>query len=355
MEYDLALALRDLYTGVGANQSRVWTTRTFFGSGAPVDSINQVPDLPPIADRTFLEDALIDEVVPVSDLETPLDSLVFDLSSTNPALFPVDSVQAVFRGGAWHLVGSPAPNQSGTASVTVRVTDAAGATSSVTFLVTVLPVNDAPVLAPLSDVTRFPGNGVTTLSLPVDASDIEQSPDTLQLSVTTDNPALFIPGGLRIVAAAPGESLGTLTIVQAAGATGTATITVTVMDTEGLFVTRSFVLTVLAPPTGEIVGSVFHDRGEDGLRDAPLGGDAGDLGLESIQVYVDANNNGARDAGEALVSTDANGNFRFTGVALGSHLVRVLPGAGFSQTAPLANAGVSVIVTTMCRATRCSA
>jgi hypothetical protein len=345
MEYGVGLALRDLYTGVGANESRVWTTRTFFGSGAPNDSINQPPALEDPDPRTELEDTVVDEVVPVADLETPLADLVFTITTDNPTLFPDGSLTIVFVGGEWRLRGGPAANLSGSANVTVSVTDQAGATATRVVPVTILPVNDAPVLATLSDVTRFPGNGITTLSLPVDASDIEQSPDTLQLSVTTDNPALFIPGGLRIVAAAPGESLGTLTIVQAAGAIGTATITVTVTDADGLSTSQSFVLTVLAPLTGEIVGTVFQDRGRDGLRDAPLNGDIGDPGLAGVQVYADVNDNGIRDDGEALVTTDANGNYRFTGVSLGTHLVRVLPGTGFSQTSPLANEGVTVIVT----------
>ncbi len=85
-------------------------------------------------------------------------------------------------------------------------------------------------------------------------------------------------------------------------------------------------------PTPEpfaIEGTVFYDVDADGARGS------GETGLEGFVVFLDQNRNDVLDAGEAQTSTDANGAFRFDGLAADqAHTVsQVLPRA-WTNTAP---------------------
>lgn len=58
-------------------------------------------------------------------------------------------------------------------------------------------------------------------------------------------------------------------------------------------------------------------------------------------VFLDANGNTVRDAGEVFTTTDALGNYAFTGLAAGTYSVRFDPPSGWKATAP-AGGGYSV-------------
>jgi hypothetical protein len=107
------------------------------------------------------------------------------------------------------------------------------------------------------------------------------------------------------------------------------------------------VVSPLTPPVETAVPAVdergvfltFRYRRASGLHFAPLGGAPGaGSGEISGIVYLDANNNGQPDAGEAgapnvtvvldgrfSIQTDANGRFDFPVVATGHHVITVIP------------------------------
>ncbi len=63
-------------------------------------------------------------------------------------------------------------------------------------------------------------------------------------------------------------------------------------------------------------------------------------GLNYVQVFIDANNNGVLDAGETFTYTDTNGNYSFGNLATGlgdfsSYNVRVVTGDDWSTTTPV--------------------
>jgi hypothetical protein len=88
---------------------------------------------------------------------------------------------------------------------------------------------------------------------------------------------------------------------------------------------------------GTVRGLVFSDSNGDGARSK------GEAGLRDFTVYLDANANATRDAGEATATTRANGSYQFRGVAPGSHAVRVelpfLAAATGDGAAPVVAAG----------------
>jgi hypothetical protein len=87
-------------------------------------------------------------------------------------------------------------------------------------------------------------------------------------------------------------------------------------------------LTLTAPVPGEIRGTKFHDLNRNGQRDA------GEPGLPGWTIYLDGNRNGVHDAGEPATTTDANGNYVFTGVLPGIYTVAEVPQTGWVRSAP---------------------
>jgi hypothetical protein len=91
-----------------------------------------------------------------------------------------------------------------------------------------------------------------------------------------------------------------------------------------------------APPPpvgGSIAGTVFNDANHN------LKQDSGEPGLSARTLYIDSNNDGILDNGEASTVTKSDGSYKFTGLGAGNYLIRVLTHAGWSQTTPTSNFG----------------
>jgi uncharacterized protein YjdB len=140
---------------------------------------------------------------------------------------------------------TPAPNQSGTATITATVSDGA-ATAATSFVLTVTAVNDLPTISSVAGQTT--GVGVAVGPLAVTVGDIETAAASLLLTGTSSNPTL-VPAG-NIALGGTGTSR-TVTVTPAAGLTGTATITLTVNDGQATAST-SFLLTVSATPVAPL-------------------------------------------------------------------------------------------------------
>lgn len=78
---------------------------------------------------------------------------------------------------------------------------------------------------------------------------------------------------------------------------------------------------------GEISGTIFEDRDDDGVKDASDPAEAG------VVVYIDENHDGSHQSGERSTITSPTGSYTFTGLADGTYTVR--------QVAPAATAGAA--------------
>jgi len=73
---------------------------------------------------------------------------------------------------------------------------------------------------------------------------------------------------------------------------------------------------------GSITGVVYNDANRNGRQDT------GELGLSGWQVFIDLNNNGVRESGEARATTDASGRYTLRAGA-GNYNIRVVRPAGW--------------------------
>jgi hypothetical protein len=106
---------------------------------------NSLP--PPVAPRIsglgavqFPQDTSKDVTFSITDADTPVGTLQVTLESSNPAVLPLSGVRLAGAGETRTLTLVPTPEATGTANVTVRVSDATGLVTTATLAVTVQAV-----------------------------------------------------------------------------------------------------------------------------------------------------------------------------------------------------------------------
>ena len=86
-------------------------------------------------------------------------------------------------------------------------------------------------------------------------------------------------------------------------------------------------------------GSKFDDADQDGIRDT------GERGIQGVTIQLDLETGDATSTlADRTTVTDANGNYQFNGVPLGTHLITEVVPAGSTQTLP-STGGYQVTVT----------
>ncbi|MDP3448555.1 MAG: Ig-like domain-containing protein, partial [Eubacteriales bacterium] len=155
---------------------------------------------------------------------------------------------------------------------TYKMKDASGSECTPTVTVTVTPVNDAPIISAIADMTGVledAPDGTGEISFHV--TDEEDDDDTLTISVESGNLSLFPLSNITITNPG-GEALGSLRTVKAVPAEnqfGTGKITLTVRDAQGLSASEEFWVTV------------------DSVNDIPDNGDKSFTVVEDVETQLD--------------------------------------------------------------------
>ncbi|CAN5456073.1 hypothetical protein BH10PLA1_BH10PLA1_04690 [soil metagenome] len=212
------------------------------GVGAGTTTANQAPGFTPGADQTVTQDSGQTTIgnwatnISAGPASESSQSLTFNTSTNNDALFAVKP--AIGVGGT--LTFTPAAGATGSATVTVFLQDSGGTANggvdtspSTTFLITVDPatsdVNQAPSFTEGPNQTVPQDAGVETIAnwaTNISAGPASEAGQSLTFLTSTSNDALF--------ATKPSIAAnGTLTYATAAGATGSATVTVMLKDSGG--------------------------------------------------------------------------------------------------------------------------
>ncbi len=197
---------------------------------------------------TALPDIAIDEdttsppiAVSFSDIDTPTLGVTVAVSTSDGVLLPEDRITLTGTGNSRSLTITPRENRSGTATITVRVSDGGFNPASKSFLVTVKPVDDPPTMTVINDAVT---NEDESKSVNFVVDDIDNVLANVLVTAVSDNPALLPNSGIK-----GGDALGSLrilTLTPTPNAHGSAKVTVTANDQAGGTVTRSFAL-IVAP------------------------------------------------------------------------------------------------------------
>ena len=192
--------------------------------------VNGVPTMTGLANQTIVEDGTTGPLpFTVGDSETAAGALSISVSSSNPAVVPAEGITVSGNGASRFVTVTPAPDQFGSSTITVSVSDGSGGITRSSFVVQVAPVNDAPSFNQGPAQTLFEDAGPQTVAgwaTGLSAGPGNESTQTLDFLVTTDRPGLF--------AIAPAIAPdGTLSFTPAADDSGSATVTVRLHDSGG--------------------------------------------------------------------------------------------------------------------------
>ena len=272
------------------------TTETFL---VTVNHVVQPPTLNPLSEIDLTE-GVNPETVPLAGIGTidaASSTLSVSATTDNPAL--VRDLGVSYNAGdpTGSLAFTTPQYGTGTAHVTVSVTDGTGLVTTQSFAVVVSAdpnAPDHPTLDPIADITVNDTDGPQTVDLTDITAGASGDPIRLTVSVASDNPGLV--SGLRVSYSAP-DPAGTLTFTPMPGSFGSATITITVFAPNGGngspyndAITQAFVLTVnpVVPPSFDVVPPLTVAESDDLTNSqsfAVTGIAAGDGTAANLQVY----------------------------------------------------------------------
>lgn len=207
----------------------------------------------------------------LSDADTPVDSLLVSLRSSNLDLAPTNRIAITGTGSNRVVTIRPTPNGFGPAYFSLSVTDGKN-TNSRSFTLTVDPVNDIPKNTGLPPAIRVTP-GTTSVAYPYTISDVETAARSLRTWATSDNQSLLpdqnlvvggSAGSRTLTVLAPGNSLG-ITQVRVAVADDVSTnwtameVTLSPSNTPPQLVLNSDAVAVVAAPF--VVSALVFDDG----------------------------------------------------------------------------------------------
>jgi hypothetical protein len=198
-----------------------------------VDATNTPPTISGPGNQTIAEDTNTGALgVTVGDAETEAGSLVLTGTSSNATLVPNGNIVFGGSGGSRTVTVTPAANQSGVATITLRVTDTGALFTETTFLVTVTAVDDPPVAVADSPAVAE-DSGANTIDVLANDTDIDAGPKLVTLVGSATNGTTAIGGGGANVSYTPtGNYCGadSFSYTITGGSSATVSVTVTCVD-----------------------------------------------------------------------------------------------------------------------------
>lgn len=205
---------------------------TFEDLTVVVEDTNDLPTLNSFVPRTILlaEDAtaVVVNLSGISGGLSEVETVQITAISSNPAVVPNPTVTYVTGSATGSISIQPAANQSGTATITVTVTDERGGQISRTLEVTVTPVNDSPTINAIAGpVVIDEDSGEQTVNLTgITAGSLEL--DQVFQVTTFSSDTSILPDPTLVYT--PGNTTGSLKFQPLANQDGTVTVTVRVVD-----------------------------------------------------------------------------------------------------------------------------
>jgi hypothetical protein len=296
-------------------------SRTFV---VTVNPVNQPPTLNTLANVTVNENAGL-QTVNLSGITSgatnEAQTLVVTASSSNTGVIPTPMVNYTTPNATGTITFTPVAFAYGSSTITVAVND--GGTSnnvvSHTFTVTVNPVNQAPTLNALANLSINESAGLQTVNLAGISSGATNEVQTLTVTASSSNPGLIPSPTVNYTSP---NSTGSITFTPVASAYGSATVTVTVNDggASNNVVSQAFTVTVNPvnqPPTLNALADVAISENA-GLQTVNLSGITSGASneVQTLTVTTTSSNTGLIPKPTVnYTSPNSTGTITFTPVA----------------------------------------
>jgi subtilisin-like proprotein convertase family protein len=204
---------------------------TTYDLNVNIAEVNDSPTLDPIADAPEINEGAGTQLVTLAGITAgggEQQSLLVTATSDRPGLIPNPSIVYADGSTTGELFFTPVPHQSGTAHVTVTVNDQHGGIVTRTFTVTVDPLNDPPTIDDLGPaLTIDQDSNPITINLTGISGGIGESSQLIKVTATSSRPGTIAD---PILVYTPQSPTGTITFQPLPGQTGTAVLSVKVMD-----------------------------------------------------------------------------------------------------------------------------
>jgi hypothetical protein len=297
---------------------------TFTFTVQPPMATNTVPTISGISSQTVTAGQSCGPIpFTIGDLETAVGNLTLSKSSSSSTLVPTANIVFAGSGANRTVTVTPATGKTGTAQVTLTVSDGTNTASS-TFSLTVQapPPNTPPTISAIGAQTVT--SDQSTAAIPFTISDAETAAANLTLGKSSSSTTL-VPTA-NIVFGGSGASR-TVTVTPAVGKFGTATITVTVSDgTNTANSAFTFTVQAPAPNTDPTISAIAAQTTTSGQTTAAIPFTIGDAETTAASLTLSATSSST-----TLVPT-ANIVFGGSGA---SRTVTVTPVAGRTGSATI--------------------
>jgi hypothetical protein len=203
------------------------------------------PTILPISTQSISEDSSLGVPFSIADHETVAPELAVSASSSDQSLVPNSNLSILGTDENRTLHAVPAPNSSGSATITVRVTDPAGLSSSTSFTLNVLPVNDAPAISVIAAQVVSLNSPSAVINFSV--NDVETGAGSITVTAYSSDSSLIRTEDIQI---GGGGVNRTVQFTPRPNVLGSATITIRAEDPDGAASIRMFSVQVNAAQPG---------------------------------------------------------------------------------------------------------
>ncbi|KPA10281.1 hypothetical protein MHK_009516, partial [Candidatus Magnetomorum sp. HK-1] len=199
---------------------------------------------------TTNEDTAITKTFTITDAESSTCGLSLSIASSDSTLFTDSHITYACSSDEYIISMTPAENLYGFATITIIATDAGGLTASDSFSITVVSVNDVPVIASDSTLSM---NEDATASFTLTATDVETANCSLDFTYTSFDAALISIENISYTCA---SGIYYLTLTPTTDQSGNTTLTITVTDGGGLTAIQAISLTVTDMNDSPLIGLI---------------------------------------------------------------------------------------------------
>lgn len=285
---------------------------------------NEAPTISAIGNQTTTSGQTTTAIpFTIGDAETAAASLTVSGTSSSTTLVPAANIVFGGSGTDRTVTVTPVAGRTGSATITVKVSDGTNTTSSAFLLtVTTAPTNTPPTISTIPAQTVAPGQ--STVALPFTINDAETSAANLTLWAVSTATTL-VPNANIVLGGS--DQNRTVTVTPAPGMTGSAIIKVSVNDGTNTTIS-SFTLTVQIPGTNTppTISTISDQLGYTDQAVGPLAFTIGDGETAAANLSLSA-----VSSAEAVVPS-ANITFGGSGA---NRTVSLMPAAGQTGSAQI--------------------
>jgi hypothetical protein len=149
---------------------------------------NDLPTITKVADQKIFEDQALSIDLIINDVDHSIFQVSLTATASNSMLFPNNSILIKGSGNNRNLQITPAKNLSGDSIITMTLSDGL-AEQMQSFSLTVLSVNDLPVITPIGH--QYLQEDSPAVFIPLTVTDAENESEQISMTVVANSPDMF--------------------------------------------------------------------------------------------------------------------------------------------------------------------